>query len=108
MFQAQQREAPSHTRQSTDGYGAQVSVRDGIPSFTLVGHTDGEQQMIAELLQRSLARLWPRRRITVVVPPDWSPNHETIMSLAQAIHSGDTCGTTKPARTAASPVSVAH
>ena len=122
MSQAQQREAPSLTRDdhtpaspacdpasmSTDGYGAQVSVREGIPSFTLVGHTDGEQQMIAELLQRSLAGLWPRRRITVVVPPDWSPNHHAIMALARAIHFEHTCGTTRPARTAASPVPATH
>lgn len=80
---------PSRT---TDAYGAQVTVSDGIPSFTLVGHTDGEQQTIREMLQRSLAGLWPQRRITVAVPADWRPSHDTIMALARAIHFEHACG----------------
>lgn len=71
---------------TTDSYGVQVQIRDGLPSFTMVGLPDGLQHTIGEELRKRLGRLWPSGRITVVTPPDWTPNDGALHALAHAIH----------------------
>jgi hypothetical protein len=70
---------------ATDEFGAQVDVRDGIPSFTLVGYPDGLQALLARLLRNRLAADWPRRRVTVNVPDGWAPHDEAVSALVGAI-----------------------
>jgi hypothetical protein len=69
----------------TDEFGAQVDVRDGLPSFTLIGYPDGLQTLLARLLQSRLAADWPQQRITVNVPDGWAPHDEAVSALARAI-----------------------
>lgn len=79
-----------HTRPrggvTTDSYGAQVQVRDGLPSFTMVAVRDEMQRILGEDLRKRLGTLWPSRRITVVIPDGWTPSTQALMSLARAIH----------------------
>jgi predicted ATPase with chaperone activity len=69
-----------------DEYGAEVDVRDGLPSFTIVGYPDGRQHAIAETLRHRLGGLWPQRRITVNVPDGWAPHDLALAAMARAIH----------------------
>lgn len=71
---------------TTDSYGVQVQVQDGLPSFTMIGVRDRAQQVIGEDLRKRLGSLWPLRRITVVIPDGWTPNDLALMALAHAIH----------------------
>jgi hypothetical protein len=71
---------------TTDSYGVQVQVQDGLPSFTMIGVRDRTQHLIGDDLRKRLGTLWPCRRITVVIPDGWTPNDLTLMALAHAIH----------------------
>jgi hypothetical protein len=71
---------------TTDSYGVQVQVQDGLPSFTMIGVRDRAQHIIGEDLRKRLGTLWPSCRITVVIPDGWTPNDLALMALAHAIH----------------------
>jgi hypothetical protein len=71
---------------TTDSYGVQVQVQDGVPSFTMIGVRDRAQHVIGEDLRKRLGAFWPSRRITVVIPDGWTPNDLSLTALARAIH----------------------
>lgn len=71
---------------TTDSYGVQVSVTDGLPAFIMIGAPDRLEQLVGADLRRRLGTLWPTRRITVVTPPGWRPSELTLRALAYAIH----------------------
>lgn len=73
------------TPMATDEFGVQVDVRDGLPSFTLVGYPDGLQALLCGLLRNRLGAAWPQRRITVDVPDGWAPHEDAVSSLARSI-----------------------
>jgi hypothetical protein len=82
-----------HSRPSsvtTDSYGVQLQVQDGLPSFTMIGVRDHAQHVIGENLRKRLGTLWPERRITVVIPEGWTPSDLSLTALAHAIHVDDT------------------
>jgi hypothetical protein len=71
---------------TTDSYGVQVQVQNGLPCFTMIGVPDDVQHIIGEDLRKRLGTLWPSRRITVVTPRDWTPHDPALRALAHAIH----------------------
>jgi hypothetical protein len=71
---------------TTDSYGVQVQVQDGLPSFTMIGVRDRAQHVIGEDLRKRLGSHWPARRITVVTPDGWKPSDLSLTALAHAIH----------------------
>jgi hypothetical protein len=71
---------------TTDSYGVQVQVQDGLPSFTMIGVRDHAQHVIGEDLRKRLGSHWPARRITVVTPDGWKPSDLSLTALAHAIH----------------------
>jgi hypothetical protein len=71
---------------TTDSYGVQVQVQDGLPAFTMIGVGDRAQHIIGEDLRKRLGSHWPARRITVVTPDGWKPSDLSLTALAHAIY----------------------
>lgn len=71
---------------ASDHYGAEIDVRDGPPSLTVLDHAGEEKHEIRAVLLHILGEQRPDRLVTVNLPAGWTPGMEQMTTLAQAIY----------------------
>lgn len=76
---------PSVRPRTTDEYGVEIDVRDGLRSLTVLGSDGAEKHDICAVLVHMLCERQPDRRVTVNLPNGWIPDMARMTELRQAI-----------------------
>jgi len=68
-----------------DEHGAEIDIRDGQPSLTVLGSDGHEKHDICAVLLHMLGDLRPDSRVTVNLPSGWRPDMEHMTELHRTI-----------------------